>query len=157
MFVILNTQELVHRYMGYDALFAFYENGVRDVIRDAVLESGRRRKIPMLGEAALEFVWRDTLPGRTVQAWEEAIDAALDDNAFAVHNYQQHQQKQDREVIQLVTEQIEEDVTLMLRSLTGKPYFGIGQPSDYSNLSYWVGDDLVVEMWELAGDKNGLL
>lgn len=153
MYVILDTDELVQRYLGYDSLFAFYKDGVRDVIRDAVLESGKR-KFLYFGERGNEAFWTQTLAGRATRAWEEAIDIALDHSAFSVHDYQRGQQKMDREVIQLVTDQIEEDVDRMMQNMVKERYFRV-QPPDEAYYENWIGNDLVVEVTQLPKENDG--
>lgn len=153
MNVILNTDEIVQRYMAYDSLFSFYENGVKDVIKDAVFETVKRHKFRFMGEKHLGAFWDSSLAGRTTRAWEEAIDMALDHSPHAVQDYQQGYHKVDRDVIHLVTEQIEEEVEQLIHLLVKDEVIKI-HPVQF-DLNEWIGNDLVVEILQLPEGCDG--
>lgn len=154
MYVILNTDEIVQRYMAYDSLFSFYENGVKDVVKDAVFETGKRHKFRFMGERHLEAYWDQSLAGRTARAWEEAIDMALDHSPQSVQDYQQGHHKVDRDVIHLVADQIEEEIERLVLALVKEKSFKVlsVDPSIYNE---WIGNDLVVEIARMPEEYDG--
>lgn len=144
MYVILNTGDIIQRYMAYDSLFGFYENGIKDLVREATLASNRRHR-DYMSDFHSELYWSSSLAGRTVRDWECAIDMALDHSPATVQDYLQGQKKIDCELIQLVVEQIEEEVDSMIMNLTRDPHYRVRElPSRLH--SHWIGNDLVVEI-----------
>jgi len=154
VYVILNTDELVQRYMAYDSLFSFYENGIKDLIKDAVFETGKRNKFRFMGERHLEAYWDQSLAGRTARAWEEAIDMALDHSPQSVQDYQQAHYKVDRDVIHLVAEQIEEEAEQLILSLIKERSFKILHVNP-KHVNEWIGNDLVVEIARVPEEYDG--
>ena len=153
MHVILDTDDLVRRYMAYDPLFSFYENGVKDIVKEAILRSGSKKNSSW-GDFDSELIWGTSLAGRVSRDWERAIDMSLDHSPHLVHDYLQGQNKMDREVIHIVVEQIEEEVDLMLWRLTDAKYYRVSQV-DVSSCSGWIGNDLVVDITSLPEECDG--
>lgn len=138
--VILDTQEIVNRYAHYDSLFSFFSDGIRDLVRQAVLWSGQR-KPEVIEFRDMEIHWMNSLAGQVTREWEHAIDAALEGNAEGVYRYQMFHQKIDHSVIDMVVEHVESDVNALIYQL------GLGgqYQIDESAIS-WVGDDLMVRI-----------
>lgn len=144
MNIILGTEEIIKRYTAYDAYFSFYENGIKDVVRNAVLHAGQR-KFYHLDHRENEVYWMRSLAGRTTSDWEYAIDTSLDQDPSQVRAYQMGQEKIDRNVIQLVVEQIEEDVERMIFALVNENTYRV-KALDPALYNEWLGDDLVVNI-----------
>lgn len=144
MYVILNTGDIIQRYLAYDSLFGFYENGIKDLVREATFLSNRRHRDHM-SDFHSELYWGSSLAGRAVRDWERAVDVALDDRPDDVRNYLQGQNKLDCELIQMVVEQIEEEIDSMILNLTKDPHYRVTELSS-TRYSHWVGNDLVVEI-----------
>jgi hypothetical protein len=146
--VILDTQDIVDRYMQYDSLFSFYGDGVRDLVRDAVLWSGER-KPQILELRDMEIHWMNSLTGQVTREWEYAIDSALEPNPEAVQKYQAFQQRIDHSLIEMVVKQVEGDVDRLIQAL------GIGRSYDIRDTSFgWIGNDLIVRIGPRSGDDE---
>jgi len=155
MHVILDTDDLVRRYTAYDPLFSFYENGIKDIIKEAVLRAGSK-KVSYWGDYDSDLVWGTSLAGLVSRDWERAIDMSLDHSPHLVHDYLQGQNKMDREVIQIVVEQIEEEVDQMLHRLTDSNRFRVSEMTEGQD-SAWIGNDLVVTVVSLPEEYDGPL
>lgn len=155
MHVILDTDDLVRRYMAYDPLFSFYENGIKDIIKEAILRSGTKKAVRW-DEFDSDLVWGTSLAGRVSRDWERAIDMSLDHSPHLVHDYLQGRNKMDREVIHIVVDQIEEEVDLLLRHLTDTNHYRVSEV-DVSASSGWIGNDLVVDITSLPEECDGAL
>ncbi|MDR3392264.1 MAG: hypothetical protein P4L77_11080 [Sulfuriferula sp.] len=144
MNIILGTEEIVKKYMQYDSFFCFYENGIKDVVRNAVLNAGKRKSY-YVDDQYSEVYWLRSLAGRTTSDWEYAIDSSLDHDPSQVRAYQMGQEKIDRNVIELVVEQIEDEVERMIFALTQERNYRV-TALDPRRYNEWLGDDLVVNI-----------
>jgi hypothetical protein len=151
--IILDTDEIVKRYMAYDSLFSFYENGIKDLIQTAVLGTGKH-KPSFYNERDTDLYWMRSLAGQVVREWEYGLDQALERGQEAYQDYQVKHYRVDRDLVQLVAEQIEEDIDRLMKHLTGEDQFVI-RPADsvvdsWNELDFgfdsWIGNDLVVKM-----------
>lgn len=124
--VILDTQPIVERYAQYNDLFAFYDaserftpyetQGIKALIADAVIWwSERYKQVVELRD--MELRWMNSFAGQVTQRREAAVDAYLDVNPEAVHQYQMFQQKEDDKNIDLVVGKIEAEVDSLMKRL----------------------------------------
>ncbi len=150
--VILDTQEIIARYMTYDHLFNFYPDGIRDLIKAAVFEAGHRFDNYRNADRDTEVYWMRSLSGRATREWEYAIDQALDNGIQMVDDRKLARFKCDRDVIHLVTEQIEEDVDKLIQSLTESRFYQVKEVPPQYNVPDWIGNALVVQIGHLYED-----
>lgn len=144
MLVILDTDEIVKRYAQYDPLFNFCSDGVKDVIKMAVLDSGRQ-KPSYMDDRETEVYWMRSLAGRLVREWEHAIDQELDRTPTPTRTeYSLANFRNERDVVQLVVEQIEEDIDRLIQSYTGERTYRVRQIPKYARSAEWLLNDLVV-------------
>lgn len=153
MYVILDTGDIVRRYSAYDPLFSFYENGIKDVVKEAALVSGKH-KPSYRGDFSSDVYWDASLAGRITRDWERAVDIALDHSPQSTRDYLQGQNKMDREVIQIVVEQIEEEVNEMLNFLTDASCYRVEEVDPLTTVE-WLGNDLVVDVSSLPEEYDG--
>lgn len=142
---ILDTSDLIDQFMHYDALFSFFENGVKDAIRLAVLAAGvTKRKKQELEGVDLEVFWMNSLPGCVLREWECALDKSLDYNHENTLLYTRDQLMRDRHILLTVTLEIEREVDWLLEQLLETDHFKI-YPADGQN--DWLFDrDLLVHV-----------
>jgi hypothetical protein len=162
LIVILDTGEIIQRYAQYDPLFSFYEDGVREVVKMAALEAGRRKPY-FLEDRESEVYWMRSLAGRITMEWEYALDQKLEQQLDWDETHQHDRQRlthmfDERSLVQLVVEQIEEDVDRTIHGLTGervfrvRPHFvpQVNKPNVVipfeRKQSEWLGDSLVVRI-----------
>ena len=153
MYVILDTGDLVRRYSAYDPLFSFYENGIKDVVKEAALVAGSHSP-SFRSDFISDVRWDASLAGRITRDWEQAIDIALDHSPQSTRDYLQGQNKMDREVIQIVVEQIEDEIKQMLNFLTRFSRYRVEEVDLLTSVE-WLGNDLVVDVSPLPEEYDG--
>jgi hypothetical protein len=148
--VILATDEIVRRYMTYDSLFSFYEDGVKEVVKQAVLDSGRRKPY-RLDDRESEVHWMQSLAGRVIREWEHELDKHfnLDDSLQDHEMNDLKRYRTERDVIQLVVEQIEEDVDRLIQTFTGERRYRVRRLDPLMGHGEWLQNDLVVEIGQI--------
>jgi hypothetical protein len=142
---ILDTAEVITQCTQYDALFSFFENGVRDVVRLAVLNAGvTRRKKQELEGIDLDVFWMNSLAGQVIREWEHALDRALDYNHENTLMYSRDQLSADRRALLTVTVEIEQMVERLLEQILETHHFKIVPVEDQNDWLF--GDDLLVHV-----------
>lgn len=145
MNVILNTSEIIRQFMTYDPYFSFYENGIKDVVKNAVLVAGKGRP-SRFEDMDSEVHWLRSLAGRTISDWEYAVDTSLEYSPADVHAYQSRQEAIDRNAIEFVVEQVRTEVEKMIYGLTNTWRYSVKPVRESSPVKEWQGDDLVVRI-----------
>lgn len=153
MNVILNTGDIVHQFMQFDPYFSFYENGIKEVVRNAALSAGRGR-MQYTTDFDAEVQWMRSLAARTIQDWEQAIDLSLEYNPQEVHAYQMGQDDIDRHAIEQVVQEIQVEVERMIFGLMNSWRYRVKPASRFGKIPEWMGDDLVVQL-ELPEEDDG--
>lgn len=131
--VALPTAGIVHEYRDCEALFSFYEDGLKGLIRDMVLVSDSRPPMhkPTAEEIKQEFL-DSGLPERIMTQYAQSPDAR-----FLAHTGNTTHEA----FIEMAAEVIYQSVVEMMNSLFLRLVYEV-RKQRWS----WIGNDLVVSM-----------
>jgi hypothetical protein len=143
--IILDTRALLQEYAEFSPLFAFYDNGLKDLVREAIIT--RSFNSPYTTQYRPGLNSAQGLAAKVMMDFEFALDhhhdlfgeespVALYNMEFAFNNLL---------AIRTIAEAMERDVDRMLRNHLRTRLFEIAQEgSGAQMLPRWVGPDLAI-------------
>lgn len=125
---LLPTADIVREFKQYDAVFYFYEEGIKGIVRDVVLFSTGND--PEAGIDVKQMVMN-------------RVNEEIDRHDLIRYYENTHGSQWPTLVIELIIEQIEQAVRVMLDSIFMQLFYEVSWKGD----SYdWLGDDMMAKI-----------
>jgi hypothetical protein len=155
--LIMDARALLEEYASYAPLFAFYQNGIKDLIQEAVVT--RSFNSPFTTQYHLGLRYPKGLAQKVMTDFEFALDNHHnlfgEESSIALYNLEFAQNNLD--AIRMVAEMVEEEVDKFLQQHLRTRLFEIAQEdSDAQFLPRWSGRDLLIFIRTLSEKERSI-